>query len=722
MDKFFYGASYYPLFREESDWEEEMKMIAETGLNFIRTAELFNSWDRIQPKPDKYNFAWLDKIFDLAAKYDIQILLGTGTASPPLWLKHKYEDVQIVSNSGQSYPTNASYTWACPHHFGYRKEAEKLIRTLAKRYGDHSALLAWHIHNEIGFPFMPIREGAGMDIYCYCDHSVAEFQDWVKDKYGSLDKLNDAWQYTATNTADYDWKKVDPPKSKPKSWSSVTRWLDWRLFWQDSFADFVGWQDELLEEIDPDHPTTTNIFWLKSQDRFGVLMGLDQRQMAEKVDYIGYDLYPGSGDKLQERPEYNSILMDHVKSIARANNIEYWVPELEGGPIGGWALGPEHNTKAKHFLRNAFQCIGHGTKLICQHAWHEWRQQPIHWGAIVDLEGKPTERTEAAAEIADFAAKNEDFLLNAAPPEGEIAILTSRKNEIILNGMGVEDFLFKAIRGAYRTFWELGYEVEFITPKDLRSGDISAYKAIYMPFMMTMEEDLSLQLDRYVKDGGVLFATAKNGYINEQGWYTYNRPVGNLKETFGIEVVEIEQKTLPVTVNGRTYQGYWHQEKINKVGAEEIATYTTDEPAVTINSRGEGWGVYITTHPDVGYIEEDSFLLWELIDKVSQRTGLQPEMSLEYAGRKHREIDFHRLKSNQKSEEMIIFTNYSADSDFFVAGKKKVKAYFRAKEKIKEIKDKKTGQLIDFNFQGGEYIFKLEINDGEIKAIEVKYE
>ena len=170
MDNFYYGASYYPLFRERSDWEADMKLMAETGLNFIRTAELFNTWDRLEPEPDKYEFGWLDEIFDLAEKYGIEILLGTGTASPPLWLKHKYEDVQIVSNSGQRYPTNASYTWACPHNPGYKKEAEEFIKKLLVRYKDHPALYAWQIHNEIGFPFMPINEGTGMDIYCYCDH------------------------------------------------------------------------------------------------------------------------------------------------------------------------------------------------------------------------------------------------------------------------------------------------------------------------------------------------------------------------------------------------------------------------------------------------------------------------------------------------------------------------------------------------------------------------
>ena len=120
------------------------------------------------------------------------------------------------------------------------------------------------------------------------------------------------------------------------------------------------------------------------------MTGLDQHQMAKVVDYIGYDLYPGSGNKLEK----NAGVLFHVLDLARSTVLDkkgrFWMMETDSGPINGWVLGPSRNVKGFDLKRNVFDAIGHGATMSLYQGWREWDFQPIHWGAIVDLDGQPT--------------------------------------------------------------------------------------------------------------------------------------------------------------------------------------------------------------------------------------------------------------------------------------------------------------------------------------------
>jgi beta-galactosidase len=102
----------------------------------------------------------------------------------------------------------------------------------------------------------------------------------------------------------------------------------------------------LIKSEIPDHPTSINTFNFESYDRFGSVTGLDQWQLVKKVDHIGYDLYPGRGNKLASRPEHTSMFLDHGRSVANITGREFWLHEVESGPIGGWVMGPDHRTDA----------------------------------------------------------------------------------------------------------------------------------------------------------------------------------------------------------------------------------------------------------------------------------------------------------------------------------------------------------------------------------------
>jgi beta-galactosidase GanA len=673
QNKFIYATGYYPLMQEREDWEKDLLTMKNCGITLIRTAELFNTWDRIAPTPDTFNFGFLDDFFDLCSKYDMQILLGTGTASPPYWVHELYPDVNILNNHNEQYPNNVSYSWACIDNNNFIKEVDRYLTTLVNRYKDHPALHSYQIHNEIAFPFMPLKKG-DVDLYCYCDHSRKKFREWITKKYETLDNVNYAYRWGATNTIYTSFDQVEPPKTKCGAWASVTRWLDWRLFWMENMVDFISYQNKLIKKYDTEHLTTTNIFFLKSQDPLGVITALDQFEMAKVVDIVGYDLYPGSGNKLEKYPEFSSMFLDLARSTVKPLNKNYWLLETESGPINGWVLGPSRTVNGDDLYRNIFDAVGKDTKLTLYQGFRQWDFQPLHWGGLVDLDGNETDLTKSAAEIGKILADNTDLIYNSHNKDAEIAILISKENAIILNGMEQEHFLVKAMRGAYRSFTDLYYDVEFITPEQLKTGYAKKYKLIYMPFMSHISTELSLYLEQYVKEGGNLIGTARCGYLGDNGWYNHHIPGLQLLNVFGVEAKNVfadcESK---ITLNKKTYQGFWHKEILELNSAEVLCRFSDDNPAVTTNSYGEGNAVYFATHPDVAYIENNSELLKDFLIDYLPSINIIKTIDVDYTNQYDKEINAHYL-SNEK-EALVILTNYVSKShqDFFVGKEKLVK-------------------------------------------------
>ncbi len=652
-----YGASYSPLIYPEEEWEHDLRRMQAANMNLVRIGDVHGSWDRIEPQEGHLRLDLLERFYHTAADYSIHVLLSNGTACPPLWLAQKYPDVRLLSSRGERYPLAASYHWACIHHPGFLAEAKRYTAALAEFAAEQPNHFGWQISNEMGFPFMPARGQNELDLYCYCEHCKARFRAWVKAKYETLEALTHAWTWSTTAFWYNAWDEIDPPEALPYAWSGVTRWIDWRLFWQDAFADFAGWQHELLQRIDPDHPTSVNTFNFKGHDRFGTFMGLDQWKIAQRVDHIGYDLYPGSGDKLKTRSEHNSIFLDHGRSVSQAIGSDFWLHEMESGPINGWLLGPDHNTGPDDIVRNGLEALGHDVKLGIFMPWREWDYQPIRWGALVELDGEPTPRYEAAAEFGHFLQTHADFLLDAHVPRGEVAILDSKPNAIFFRGLDQERSLFQAQRGAYRAFWELGYRVDFVTPQQLLAGAAGDYKAIALPLIGLLDADVAQTLQEYVANGGLLVGFARCATLDQRGWYQHPLPMPALQEAFGLTSITADDRAGdPVTFGGQTYDGHMKRDLVES--AEEtvvLGTFPDGHPAVTLAPHGRGHGLYFATQADAGYVETERPLLRPVLERVLPRLQISPEMRLDYPGNQ-RKLDPHLLQGDNR--DMIFIANY----------------------------------------------------------------
>ncbi|HKK17562.1 MAG TPA: beta-galactosidase, partial [Opitutales bacterium] len=89
------GAFYYPEHWDESQWERDIRNMAELGLEVVHMGEF--SWAALEPEEGVYDFEWLDTTVGLAEKYGLKVILCSTTATPPAWLSSKHPEILRVN-------------------------------------------------------------------------------------------------------------------------------------------------------------------------------------------------------------------------------------------------------------------------------------------------------------------------------------------------------------------------------------------------------------------------------------------------------------------------------------------------------------------------------------------------------------------------------------------------------------------------------------------------
>ncbi|MBV9688256.1 MAG: beta-galactosidase, partial [Ktedonobacteraceae bacterium] len=188
-----YGGDYNPEQWIEDVWLEDLRLMKLAHVNMV-SINIF-SWALLEPQPDIYHFAQLDRIMDMLAQHDIAADLATATASPPTWMSRLYPAMLPVTLDGKRM-THGSRQHYCPNSTEYRRQAAALVQRLAQRYATHPALRMWHINNEYG---CHVSE-------CYCATCAVAFRAWLQQRYHTLDTLNYAWWTNFWSQRYYDWQ------------------------------------------------------------------------------------------------------------------------------------------------------------------------------------------------------------------------------------------------------------------------------------------------------------------------------------------------------------------------------------------------------------------------------------------------------------------------------------------------------------------------------------
>ncbi|MFI1728399.1 beta-galactosidase [Streptomyces acidicola] len=569
-----YGADYNPEQWPREVWEEDVRLMREAGVTVVSVG-IF-SWARIQPAPDAWDFAWLDDVMDLLHQGGIGVDLATATASPPPWLATAHPEILPVTATGETLWPGGRQHWR-PTSPVFREYALRLVRTMAGRYAGHPALVAWHVSNELGCH----------NIYDYSDDAARAFRDWLRARYTTLDALNHAWGTAFWSQRYSDWEQILPPRLAA-SYPNPTQQLDFKRFSSDALKEYLRAERDVLREITPDVPVTTNFMVM------GGTKGMNYPDWADEIDFVSNDHYVHPGP--QDRDELS------------------FSANLTSGIAGGrpWFL-MEHSTSAVNWqpvnvakrpgelARDSLLHVAHGADAVC---FFQWRQSAAgaekyhsamvpHAGADSDLFRAVVALGDTLKTLAPVAGSERE-----AAPVGIVFDWESWwASEQDSHPTSLLDYRLEALDW-YSALLALGVRADVVTTRT----DLDRYQVLIAPVLHVVPADLAKELARYAENGGHLVTTYFSGIVDENDHIWLGGYPGALRDTLGIRIEEFGPLLAGDTVelDDATTGSLWTDRiTVTDPETDVLAAYRTGthagRPAVTRRSTGSGSAAYVST-------------------------------------------------------------------------------------------------------------------------------
>jgi beta-galactosidase len=613
----FFGVDYYPeqcVFpyggdadHPEAAWEQDAEQMANMGLNVVRMGEF--TWGLCEPEEGKYDFSWLRRVMDIMGQHGIQVVLGTPTAAPPIWLARKHPEILPLDEHGQL-KHEGTRRAACLSSDVYWDYSKKIVTAMAEALGDHPQLVAWQIDNGIG--------GNDTEL-SYNDATREEWHLWLEAKYKTVARLNELLGLRFWGQIVTSFDQVPMPMRAPAPHNPALL-LDWNRFSSDTMVQFVKMQAKILREHGSLPVTVTMRAFLRKFDHF---------DMAEAVDFVSIE----SNVPLKTKISELACDIDMLRSLKKTDvkmpddDCGFWAMEQKVGPAD-WqdTMSAVRPGLVRLFT---YQLISRGASGVLYFRWQQPRIGPEKFrGAVIRRQG------EASRMLKEISQLGEEMKLLApaikdTKVSADVCILYTHDNEWSLQ-QGIQPNKFFNLREhiqlIYNALHDRNIQVDFARPTE----DLSKYKIVFAPSLQLLSDAEADCLKLYVQNGGTLVGTFNTGLANQNHIGPDTAYPGNLTDLFGLEVVEFDPLP-PGEENHLTFKGafptsHLHPARIwcdiiESKGCQTLAVFAKDfysgRPAVTMNNFGLGKAIYIGTMSHQPFYYD--FVVW-----LRQLCNLQP--------------------------------------------------------------------------------------------------
>ena len=487
-----FGGDYNPDQWSEETWDDDVCLMKKAGVNTVALA-IF-SWDRIQPQENRWDFGWLDRIIDKLGKAGIATDLASATATAPLWLYEKHPEVLPCDKFGHPVNAGSRQSWS-PTSPVFKEYALTLCRKLAERYGANPYVTAWHMGNEYGWN----------NRNDYSDNALNAFRLWCERKYGTIGALNQAWGTTFWGQEMNSFDEVLIPRFMgADSMVNPGQKLDFERFGNDMLLDFYKAERDVIAEICPDKPFTTN--FMVSTDQ----CCMDYADWANEVNFVSNDHYFHEGGEMHlDELACSDALMDSFALGKPWYVMEHSTSAVQWKPLN-------MRKRKGETVRDSLAHVAMGADAINFFQWRAsaFGAESFH-SAMVPHAGEDTKLFRQVCELGETLRTLADAGVQGSELErSDTAILFSAESEWATRSETLPSMKLNHwhdVRDWYRAFLDAGTRADIMPLK----YDWSDYKTVVLPTVLMLSAVDTRRLADFAAAGGRVVVGYATGLIDE---------------------------------------------------------------------------------------------------------------------------------------------------------------------------------------------------------------
>jgi beta-galactosidase GanA len=574
-----YGTQYHraptPLPQE---WAGDLAEIARCGYTHVQFRPQWRWHERVRGQR-----VWsdLDQLFDLAAANKLRVVLKPFLETAPDWVFADLGGTRIGFHGTpiEPFAHGACYVggwWPCFDNPAVRAAAGDFACEMIHRYHTHPALWFYDAWNE------PRSWPMGQ---CHCSHSQASYRQWLRERFGTVEKLNEFLGKA--------WTSFDLIRA-PEGADDFAEMFLWRQWCAWTVGDKVGLVAKAIRSQDPKafvmvHVGGSNIIQDTGQD-----IG-DDFQVAARTDRFGTSM----GVSLHPRTPMEIAGGDLQSDWVRRVDPSYWCHEFYPNH-GMWSPPPQPAT----LRRLVWLAIAGGASGF---TYWQYRSERVgnesNGFGMREIDGSPTLRSRVTDEIAAVIRKHGKALVGARRIASDVAILYDRPSDMILRIQEMktwsQDLMDepchwsahkKAVHAAHAMYLHSGHTVDWVVPGD----DLAGRRLLHVSAMEMVDEAAAQWLRQYVRGGGTLIVEMPFACRDANTWVSMRRPKHGLEDLLGCRererVCTDAMSPLPVAkfeTGGELEASRWRT-TLEPQGGKIIARWADGSAAAVENVYGKG--------------------------------------------------------------------------------------------------------------------------------------
>jgi len=316
---------------------------------------------------------------------------------------------------------------------------------------------------------------------CFSPYCLQTFRAWLKERYGTLKKLNQIWK-----TSFSSWEEVIPDTlEKAKEKNNFASWVEHTRFMETSYAQYYQLISDTLKTIDKDA-----LMGPSGYGRLNSNSGADWWKLLQTVSF--YNLYT-----YQDAPqlEITRSLAENFPNV-KLRSIYYGSYIKQFGNYKFMRLIPWY--ALFHNYNGLYWYMGNGKT-----TW------PCDSGSLAGPDFRARRSfLVSKKEIDEIKKGPAQLIFRAKRSDDKIAIFYDQTAVHAATAYSHPSYLVQSYGTFQLILEDLGLQYNYLVSSQIEDGILRRknYKVLILPYILSLSDKAAAEIKKFVKDGGLLIA------------------------------------------------------------------------------------------------------------------------------------------------------------------------------------------------------------------------